>query len=924
MSATSFCGGWLQALQRLNQQASRASALIYGAVLLITAAVLAISITVWHMRGEALSAAFGNTGNLAIVLAEQTDRSVQAIDIVLRDIQDDVAGDLRLATEDDFKRLLATEPIFRSLHSRAERLPQVDNISLIAADGVRVSYSIAWPAPPTELSDRDYMRHFQAQNDAGLFISQPVVSRATHVWSVFAVRRINGKDGRFLGVILAAIPLQVFTSLFSSITLPDSETFMLLRRDGTVLVRYPDAPSHIGGRMPEKSLWYSLVAAGGGKYQSPGYFDEQSRLVAVQPLAGYPLVLDVGTPTAGALAHWRHLTVLIGLGTAFAASLLLLLVLLLRQQLARLEQSRAALRLRNAELTRVAGALRDSETRLDAKTHALDTTLAAMDQGLMMVDARGTVAVCNARAIDLLDLPPTLIAAPSPFTEIAARHPDDGIFALMHEALECANDPASSLPCAPRCGEHCVTGDRIVEARCVRLPAGGVVATFDDITARRHAEQQVAFMARHDALTRLPNRAAFVERLEATVAQAGRGALAAVLCLDLDHFKEVNDTLGHPIGDRLLRAVADRLTACVRQVDTVARFGGDEFAVVQTDAARAEDVGLFAQRIIEVLSLPFDLSGHQVTVGASIGIALIPADGADPDRLLKSADIALYRAKADGRGVYRFFAPAMDARLQERRQLELDLQHALTHEEFELYYQPLIDLESNNVCAFEALLRWHHPQRGLLEPGAFVPLTEEMGLIVPLGGWALRQACREATTWPDNVAVAVNLSPVQFRHRELVPMVAAALEASKLEPSRLELEITEAVLLQSNEEVMETLHGLRDLGVRIAMDDFGTGYSSLGYLRCFPFDKIKIDQSFVRDLPEGADAAAIVRAVTRMGNSLGMVTTAEGVETGEQLAHLRAEGCVEVQGYLFSRPRPARELPQLLRLLGQHEATVAA
>jgi len=912
---------------RLRGRVSRGAALTHGAILLIAAAVLAIGITVWHMRRDALDAAQANTENLATVLAEQTARSVQAVDIVMRDVQDFVSG-LGVTTPEEFRLVLGTEQVHQLLRSRADRLPQVDGIALASADGMRVNSSSGWPAPTVDLSDRDYVRYFAAENDSGLFIGEPVVNRTTNVWTIFVARRLNGRNGAFLGVLLASMPLQVFTGLYASIDAQQHESLMLLRRDGTVLVRHPDTAQHVGQKMPAMSPWYALVAQGGGHYASPGYFDESARLVAVRPLRGYQLVVDVAMPFDMALMHWRRMSTLIAFGTTSAAGALLLLLFMLRRQLQRLEQSRAALRLRNAELTRIAAALQQSETRLDAKSHELATTLASMDQGLMMVDAQGIVAVCNARAIDLLDLAPELLAKRPPLAELAGLQGDDGVFASMEKTLRGrapAHESAAAPPAAPlQSGEHHLANGTIVDVRCVPLVAGGFVATFDDVTARRHAEQQIVFMARHDVLTRLPNRVSFVDRLEQAIAHAGRGSLAAVLCLDLDHFKDINDTLGHPVGDQLLRAVADRLTACVREVDLVARFGGDEFAVVQAAPERVEDVGLLAQRIIEVLSLPYELDGHQVVVGASIGIALIPADGADPDTLLKNGDIALYRAKSDGRGVFRFFAPAMDARLQERRRLELDLQHAMTHHEFELFYQPLIDLAEDRICGFEALLRWHHPTRGLLEPKQFVPLTEEMGLIVPLGAWALREACREAAAWPDDVKVAVNLSPVQFRYRDLVHMVATALEDSGLPARRLDLEITEAVLLQNSEEVLSILHGLHALGVHISMDDFGTGYSSLSYLRSFPFDKIKIDQSFVRDLSDNTDAAAIVRAVARLGSSLGMATTAEGVETGDQLARLRAEGCTEVQGYLFSKPRPASEVAGLLQRLDHRLVTVAA
>jgi predicted signal transduction protein with EAL and GGDEF domain len=347
-------------------------------------------------------------------------------------------------------------------------------------------------------------------------------------------------------------------------------------------------------------------------------------------------------------------------------------------------------------------------------------------------------------------------------------------------------------------------------------------------------------------------------------------------------------------------------------VDIVARVGGDEFAIVQVAAEQPRGAIILADRLIETLAKPFDLDGHQVVIGTSIGIALAPLDGLDTDQLIKNADMALYRAKADGRGVFRFFEPEMDAKMQARRTLEIDLRKALAEGEFELFYQPLVNLASNEVSGFEALLRWNHPTRGLVSPSEFIPIAEEMGLIAPLGERILRQACAEAAGWPDDIKVAVNLSPVQFKSKTLALAVTSALASSGLPPHRLELEISESVLLQDNEATLTTLHQLRQLGVRISMDDFGTGYSSLSYLRSFPFDKIKIDQSFVRDLSGKEDSLAIIRAVAGLGRNLGMATTAEGVETREQLGYLRQEGCTEVQGYLFSRPLPARNIIPLL------------
>jgi len=388
----------------------------------------------------------------------------------------------------------------------------------------------------------------------------------------------------------------------------------------------------------------------------------------------------------------------------------------------------------------------------------------------------------------------------------------------------------------------------------------------------------------------------------------------AVLFLDLDRFKSVNDTLGHPVGDALLCAVTERLQMVVRGVDTVARLGGDEFAVVQMNARKAEATDL-AGRIIETLSEPFEVLGHQVLIGTSVGIATAPIDGKEPDQLLRNADMALYRAKAQGRGNYHFFQPEMDAQLQARHSLEQDLRKALIAEQFELHYQPLIDLAGDEVTGFEALLRWNHPERGMIGPDDFIPIAEEIGMIVPLGEWVVKQACRDAATWPEKLSVAVNLSAAQFRNPLLPLSMVSALAAPGLSAKRLELEITETVLLQDDRAVLDALHQIRQLGVRICMDDFGTGYSSLSYLRSFPFDKIKIDRSFIRELGNDNDCLAIVRAVTRLGSSLGMTTTAEGVETKEQLEILRAEGCTQGQGFYFSHPIPAAGIPNLLRKL---------
>jgi diguanylate cyclase (GGDEF)-like protein/PAS domain S-box-containing protein len=438
-----------------------------------------------------------------------------------------------------------------------------------------------------------------------------------------------------------------------------------------------------------------------------------------------------------------------------------------------------------------------------------------------------------------------------------------------------------------------------------------------DVTEQREAEARLAHIAHHDALTGLPNRTLFRFRLEQQVARARRGEGFAVLCLDLDRFKEVNDTLGHSLGDALLHAVATRLRAELRDVDTVARLGGDEFAIIQSQVSQPGEATRLARRLIEVLTQPFELQGHQVVVGTSLGISLAPEDGLEADTLLKNGDMALYRAKADGRGRLCFFEPEMDAKMQARRRLEMDLRRALVAREFELFFQPIVEVRSRRVTGLEALLRWNHPERGLVPPDSFIPLTEEIGLILPLGEWVLEEACAQAARWAGDTTIAVNLSPVQFSSRGLVDTVERALRESGLDPRRLELEITETVMLRDTEATLSTLHRLKALGVRIAMDDFGTGYSSLSYLQRFPFDKVKIDRCFTRDLGHTQQSGAIIRAVAGMCQGLDMRTTAEGVETEEQFRALAQKGCIEAQGYLFSHPRPAAEISAMLARLSQ-------
>ncbi len=533
-----------------------------------------------------------------------------------------------------------------------------------------------------------------------------------------------------------------------------------------------------------------------------------------------------------------------------------------------------------------------------AVQHArLDAALGNMTQGLCMFGADGRLIIANSRFAEMF-------RTPNPGDTVDAVLRDAGLDMLL--TTEQAGGVAA-LTCE-------LADGRVIAVSRNRLSDGGWVVTYEDISERRATEIRLARMARQDVLTSLPNRLHFAEHMQQVLARVHQGGKAALLCLDLDRFKSVNDMLGHAAGDAVLRMVAQRLLGCVREGDLVVRFGGDEFGIVMEHANQPAEASALANRVIEALCAPYDIDGQLAVIGTSVGIALSSDADASTDELHKCADLALYRAKSEGRGIFRFFEHAMDEAMQARRSLEMDLRRALGLNQLEVHYQPLVQI--GGIAGFEALLRWHHPERGLVSPAVFIPVAEEIGLIGVIGAWVLTRACTDAASWPGALRVAVNLSPAQFLNRSLADDAAHALTMSGLSPRRLELEITESVLLQDDVAVFETLHALRALGIRIAMDDFGTGYSSLSYLRRFPFDKIKIDQSFVKGMQDNADCKTIVRAVIGLGKALGMSVNAEGVETTEQLTTLRAEGCGEIQGYLFSKPRPAADVEALLTRYG--------
>ena len=1133
-------------------------------------ATLAIGLTIWWMHSNAIRDAFEDNDRLAVMLAEQTANSVQSIDLVLTEIKG------QLETRDaqapnDFDRVLGGKDTYQLLTERLSHLQQAVFIGLIDKNGRLVNTTNEWPASNIDDSDRDHFQYFNDNDDKGVYISNTQVGRITGTHLIFFSKRINDADNTFLGVVTVGVKLSYFQSIYKSVASLRDQYFMLLHRDGTIIVRYPDRTERAGDKLPATSPWYPLVSQGGGHFRSHSFSDGEARLVSVRPLRDYPLVVDIAESGTAALATWRNQAITLGIGTLLVMLCSGFLLRALSKQFRRVANSETTVVVKVHELERanakVDAALNnmsqglnmlDTAGRLvvynerylqmyrlspdiikpgcsirylvqqriaagtffsvDPEKYIADLTasmekknpinatmnltdgrvitvisqpiadggwvvthedvtdkvqaenviknqkqqinaaLNNMAQGICMFDATQCLIVCNKRYADLYGLkdehtkPGTTLRAILEHRIASGNAPDDhenyikdrinevtvnkpyqtinrlrdgrdvlvvhrpianGGWVATHEDIterkrtedelrhtrtflntvienvpipimvkdvprsaQDARDLRSSLinqayeelmgvsreqiigkttdELYPKehadfivardnealqsvqsilIQEHSIItphkGPRLVTAKTVAIRNDDgnpkhLLIVLDDVTERKRAEQRIVHMAHYDTLTDLPNRATFKDTLDATLDRAATaGELFAVLSIDLDGFKETNDTYGHLVGDALLCEVARRLKVAAGGA-FVARLGGDEFAVILAEGEQPVAAAALAERLLAVHVGDFEVEGHCLKLGMSIGVAIYPTDGTDAKILMINADAALYRVKAETRGTALFFEAEMSARLRERYALQEDLRSAIDHGELLLHYQPQVKM-SGETIGFEALARWQCPKRGMVPPGTFIPIAEESSLIISVGEWILREACREAASWPQSLTIAVNISPIQFRHGDLPRLVHLILLETGLSPDRLELEITEGVMVNDFSRAVSILNRLKALGVRIAMDDFGTGYSSLSYLQAFSCDKIKIDRIFICDLETNHHSRAIVRAVIGLGRSLDLPILAEGVETEAQHAFLAQEGCDEMQGYLTGRPLPMADYAELVGRLAiaQHNNAIA-
>ncbi|MFT4115566.1 EAL domain-containing protein [Bradyrhizobium sp.] len=849
----------------------------YGAAL-IAAIVIGASLIVNDFRQRAIDRNEAELDNVSRLLAQHFDRHFDEISAAEHFVA--ALVERQVSPSSDYVSFVRTEQFQRLLRDQVSVSPDNSSrISLFDRDGNLIVSSEDFPPPPVNISDRNYFKllkdgHVTADSSPQI----ELIDSRTHREKRIVIARGILRDNQLIGVIARTIPPSELERFLSSTASNERMTLLVSDTSG-VIARYPTLAIGREQKLLETSMGPSDVTTGKTSAGPPGPHADNQNIVSVRRLTRYPITVIAATRLSSALASWRDETRTLFLIASLAAVVTgLMLIFVIRH--------------------------------LKEQTRRLDVALSNMPQALLLFDASERLIVRNKRYSQMFGSPEHLLIG----RKLKDIVRDCGTEGIRAAALSLYRDGVrEALRLTSRTQRVLGLPDgRSFQIVSQALNGGGWVSTIDDITERRRAEELMIKLAQYDVLTGLPNRAAFLEHLRQALLRSDKDGLLAVLFVDLDDFKTVNDTLGHRVGDQLLRAVASRLKACIQPGEFVARLGGDEFALTcACDESHSRVLDLI-QRIYDATRFNHDCLGHALTIDASVGIAMAPRDGETADAIIQSADLAMYAAKAEGKKAYKFFTPAMEARARERLLLETELRKALASGEIETLFQPIYDLRVNRIVACEALARWRHPAHGSVSPTTFIPIAEQAGLIGELGDIVLRQACREAASWPGDISVAVNVSPLQLRNPVFSLKVVSALHATGLPASRLEIEITEAVLIGDDELALKILHELRAIGVKIALDDFGIGYSSLSYLLRFPFDKIKIDKCFIEGLTSQDTSRGIVRGAIAIASELRMVVTAEGVETEEQRSELRKLNCDQIQGYLVA---PALTRDEAIRML---------
>jgi diguanylate cyclase (GGDEF)-like protein/PAS domain S-box-containing protein len=823
-------------------------------------------------------------GNLVRLFEQNTASMLSGVDRTLLLLRQQYEKD---PAHFDFKSLLQQSVSGDNLTTQfAIADEHGDATALIASDRI---------ASKAYFGDRQYFQKQRDASDDRMLVGGPLLGKFSNRQSIILSRRLRYRDGSFAGVIGAAVDPKFIEDFYKSIDIGAGGNVVLRDLDGVILASAGTSAHIVGRQFMQPVLRVALAKSPSGYFWGTGAVDGVGRLVFYRRSANVPVVMTVGLSQGDVFASYARTRLI-----SIAGALLLTALLLLGT----ITSVRHQVRLGRSMVARLA-----VETNLAQAKAFLDTIIENLPLPVIVKDPKTLRIQLVNRAFEVFTGVPRDEVVGTTSYDFMRREDADLITKRDREAAAASDERqiASEFTVGTRSnGLRTIATTRLV----VRDSDGGpshLIAMCEDVTDRREFDSRIFYMAHHDALTGLANRTAVAQKIEdAAARQRQWGHVFTVLLLDLDRFKHVNDTLGHSSGDLLLREVADRLRTCLRETDVLARLGGDEFVVIQGhDTDQRAAASTLANHIVEVVDQPFNIDGNEIHIGATIGIALAPEHAADAENLLKMADMALYCAKSEGRGGHRFFSTEMIEAAGARREIETELRYAMQNGELELHYQPIVDAKTCRICAAEALLRWRHPTKGIIFPDQFIPLAEETGLIKQIGAWVLQAACGEAAKWPADIKVAVNLSPVQFRRCNLAEIVADALDRSGLPPQRLEFEITETALIENAAECLPILRHFNGLGIGVALDDFGTGYSSLSQLTMFPFDKIKIDKSFTRNVTKRSDCAAIIAAVTNLAQSLNITTTAEGVETAEQYRILRLAGVTSMQGYLFALPGPA-------------------